>query len=123
MNRIENTEYGAPNRGCIRPGEPKCPHICVIPAFTVEDTSGVRGFADCFVHVLSINTTYYIDDKHRIITTWAGDLEIDDYDYEANPLALRSQTVFDFANNRGIRYNKTGGYKLFPIGDTIMTEA
>lgn len=116
MEKITFNEYCGKNCGCVRlDAKQECPHICVIPAYTVETVANIKGFADCFVHVSNINTTYYIDDKHRIITTWAGDLEIDNYDYETNELGLRSQTVYDFANNRGIRYNKLGEYRLFTL--------
>ena len=63
--------------GCIRVQQPKCPFVAVIPTVTVEDNSGLKELADCFVHVLNINTTYYIDDKHRIITIWQGPVEVD----------------------------------------------
>lgn len=88
----------------------------VIPAITVEDISGIRNIADCFVHVKNINTTFYIDDKHRMMITWAGPVEAEDYDYTTNPLGLRSQTVYDFTNNRGIYYNKVGEYRVFALG-------
>lgn len=84
----------------------------VIPAVTVEDVSGIKNLADCFVHVANINTTFYIDDKHRMMITWAGPVEADNYDYENNPLGLRSQMVYDFANNRAIYFNKVGEYKM-----------
>ena len=63
--------------GCVRVQQPKCPFIAVIPTVTVEDITGLKELADCFVHVLNINTTYYIDDKHRIITIWQGPVEVD----------------------------------------------
>lgn len=103
-------------RGAIRFKNPECPMNAVIPAITVEDISGIRNIADCFVHVKNINTTFYIDDKHRMMITWAGPVEAEDYDYTTNPLGLRSQTVYDFANNRGIYYNKVGEYRVFTLG-------
>lgn len=89
--------------------------VAVIPTLVVETTEGLKELADCFVHVANINTTFYIDDKHRSIITWAGPVEVDAYDYANNPLKLRSQTVYDFENNRGIYYNKTGAYRLFTL--------
>jgi hypothetical protein len=89
--------------------------VAVIPTVVVETTDGLKELADCFVHVANINTTFYIDDKHRSIITWAGPVEVNDYDYEANPLKLRSQTVYDFQNNRAIVYNKTGAYRLIEL--------
>lgn len=89
--------------------------VAVIPTVVVETTEGLDELADCFVHVANINTTFYIDDKHRSIITWAGPVEISDYDYENNPLKLRSQTVYDFANNIAIVYNRTGAYRLIEL--------
>ena len=113
-------EYDCPRMGCIRPREPKCPFVAVIPSVVVEDTSGLKNLNDCFVHVTSINTTYYIDDKHRITITWAGPVEANDYDFEANPSKLRGQVVYDFANNKGAYYGNKGGYRLFDL--TAPTE-
>ena len=109
-------EYGPMTCGAIRPGEPKCPFKAVIPSLTVENVSNIKELADCFVHVSDINTTFYIDDKHRMMITWAGPVEVNNYDYENNPLGLRSQTVYDFANNRFIYYDKTGNYEVFETG-------
>lgn len=91
----------------------KCPHECVIPMLSVENADGIKNLAACFVHVLSTNTTYYVDERSRAIVVWAGPVEYDNYDYEANPLNLRSQEVWDFVNSRIIRYNKTGQYLIF----------
>lgn len=70
-------EYGPKVCGAIRPGEPHCPYQAVIPSLTVESVSNLKDLADCFVHVSNINTTFYIDDKHRITTIWAGPVEAD----------------------------------------------
>lgn len=110
-------EYGRHAHGCIREKQPECPMVAVIPTIVVDTTEGLKELADCFVHVANINTTFYIDDKHRSIITWAGPVEVDEYDYENNPLKLRSQTVYDFANNRAIYYNKTGNYRLITLGE------
>ena len=48
----------------------------VIPATTVETVDGITNLANCFVHVTSINTTFYIDDKHRPMIVWTGDVEV-----------------------------------------------
>lgn len=113
MKNIEFNEYGSCVPGAFRPQEPKCPFVAVIPTLTVQTVANIKGLADCLVHVTENNTTYYIDDKHRITITWAGPVEADNYDYEANPLNLRSQEVWDFANSRVIRYNATGQYLIF----------
>ena len=110
-------EYGPMVPGCIREVKPGCPYKAVIPTLTVEDKSNLKDLADCFVHVSNINTTFYIDDKHRIMTTWAGPVEYDNYDLVANSLGLRSQFLIDFANERGAYYDKTGNYQVFKFGD------
>lgn len=109
-------EYCGSTCAAIRPGEPKCPPQAIIPSLTVESVSNLKDLADCFVHVSDINTTFYIDDKHRIMTTWAGPVEYDNYDLAANSLGLRSQFLIDFANERGAYYDKTGNYKTFDFG-------
>lgn len=108
-------EYGCKHNACIRETDPKCPYTAVIPIVTLETKDNIRELADCFVHVTNINTTYYIDDKHRIIVTWAGPVEVNNYDYQNNPLGLRSQWAYDFANNRGIFYNAQGVYRTIEL--------
>lgn len=107
-------------KGCIRQIEPSCPYEAVIPTLTVEDKSNIKDLADCFVHVSNINTTFYIDDKHRMIVTWAGPVEYDNYDLDTNSLGLRSQFLIDHANDYAAYYNKTGEYQKFNFseGDT-----
>lgn len=62
---------------CIRNKQPDCLAKAVIPATTVETTDGITNLANCFVHVTSINTTFYIDDKHRPMMVWAGNVEVE----------------------------------------------
>lgn len=110
-------EYGPMKPGCIREVEPGCPYKAVIPTLTVEDKSNLKDLADCFVHVSNINTTFYIDDKHRTIVTWAGPVEYDNYDLDANTLGLRSQFLIDHANDYAAYYNKTGEYQKFNFSE------
>lgn len=101
------------NRCVIRKmDESPCPHLCIIPIVEVETADGIKSLAGCYVHVLSTNTTYYKDDRGRIITTWSGDLYIDDYDYQNNPLNLRAKTVYDIKNSRQITYGTSGDYMI-----------
>lgn len=111
-------EYGPAVCGAIRQCEPKCPYTAVIPSMVVEHADSLKDLCDTFVHVSDINTTFYIDDKHRTIITWAGPVEYDNYDLATNSLGLRSQFLIDFANNRGAYYDKTGNYKIFNFGQT-----
>lgn len=92
-------EYRMNVKGCIRNKDPECPYNAVIASVTLETVDGIKNLADCFVHVTSNNTTFYIDDKHRIMTIWAGPVEIEEYDYENNPLGLKSQFCFTTVND------------------------
>lgn len=69
-------EYKYKMPACIRNKNPDCTAQAVIPSITVETTDGLTNLANCFVHVTSINTTFYVDDKHRPMITWAGDVEV-----------------------------------------------
>lgn len=87
-------EYRMNVSGCIRNKNPECPYNAVIASVTVENVDGITNLADCLVHVTSINTTFYIDDKHRIMIIWAGPVEVSNYDITNNPLGLRSQDCY-----------------------------
>lgn len=89
-------EYYGTMPACIKNKQPDCLAKAVIPTITVETSDGITNLANCLVHVININTTFYVDDKHRIMITWAGPVEIDEYDVEANPLKLRSQTLYTY---------------------------
>jgi hypothetical protein len=75
----------------------------------------MRGLADCFVHVIANNTTYYIDDKGRTTIIWAGTVEKKDYDFATNPLKLRSQFVMDLKNDRAIYFDANGDYRFIKL--------
>lgn len=109
-------EYGKRAAGCIRNTNPKCPYNAVIPSVTVETIDGIKQLRDCFVHVANINTTFYIDDKGRLMITWAGPVETSGYDIEKNPLNLRSQMLFDTTEEKEtiVYFDKTGvGHVMF----------
>lgn len=115
METIDFIEYKGETKADIQKVNVKGCAKAVIPLLVVDNTDGLKSLAGCFVHVDNINTTFYIDDKHRTAIAWAGPVEQDDYDYQANPLRLRSQVVYDFANNRAIYYNKTGSYRIITL--------
>lgn len=92
-----------------------CPDGAVIPSITVEKMDQIKSIYGSFVHVAENNNTLYIDEDGRAIITWAGPVEIDDYNYSLNPLNLRSQTVYDFKNNRAIYFNRIGKYRLITL--------
>lgn len=89
---FEEYKYTMP--ACIRNQAPDCKAKAVIPSVTTQTVDGLTNLANCFVHVTDINTTFYVDDKHRVMITWAGPVEIDAYDIETNELGLRSQTCY-----------------------------
>lgn len=115
-------EYGPAVCGVIRQRQPECPYTSVIPSITVDNASNLKDLCDTFVHVADINTTFYIDDKHRTIITWAGPVEYDNYDLATNTLGLRSQFLVDFENHRGAYYDKTGKYEVFNFGNSVPEE-
>ena len=92
-------EYHYTMPACIRNKQPDCLAKAVIPSITVETTDGITNLANCFVHVTGINTTFYIDDKHRPMIIWAGPVEIHNYDIETNENNLRSQTLYTTIND------------------------
>ena len=72
---LDEYKYAMP--ACIRSKQPDCLAKAIIPSITVDTIDGITNLANCFVHVTSINTTFYIDDKHRPMITWAGDVEVE----------------------------------------------
>lgn len=116
---IKFCEYGRMANGCIREKQPGCPMQAVIPSVTVESIEGIKNLADCLVHVSDINTTFYIDDKHRPIITWAGPIDIPGYDMEGNPNNYRDQIVTDVANQEAVIYDKSGRGYVFGLVENI----
>lgn len=122
-NKCRCSEYGHQVMAGIRNIAPSCKDKAVIPSVTVERAEGMKGLSDCFVHITSTNTTYYIDDKGRTTIIWAGPVEANGYDYENNPLKLRSQMVIDFENNRAVYYNAIGEYRVLALTDVTASES
>lgn len=116
---IKFCEYGRMANGCIREKQPGCPMQAVIPSVTIESIEGIKNLADCLVHVSDINTTFYIDDKHRPIITWAGPIDIPGYDMEGNPNNYRDQIVTDVANQEAVIYDKSGRGYVFGLVENI----
>ena len=116
---IKFCEYGRMANGCIREKQPGCPMQAVIPSVTVESIEGIKNLADCLVHVSDINTTFYIDDKHRPIITWAGPIDIPGYDMEGNPNNYRDQIVTDVANQIAVIYDRSGNGYTFGLAENL----
>lgn len=103
------SEYPCAKPACIRNKRPDCMATAVIPSITVDAIDGITNLANCFAHVTNINTTFYVDDKHRIMIVWAGPVEVQDYDVEENSLGLRSQFCFDtFGDGKMYYFDKRG---------------
>ena len=87
-----------------------CKMCATIPSLTTDTVAGITNLANCLVHVTSINTTFYIDDKHRPMIIWAGPVEVAEYDIAANELNLRSQTCYTTINGvySEVYFDKTG---------------
>lgn len=131
-------EYAYKQKACIRNKQPDCEAQAVIPSITVETVDGITNLANCFVHVTGINTTFYIDDKHRPMMIWAGPVETEvpsdvttNEQFEAfvKSFKLRSQFLyvkfFNQDTNREVidsfYFDKTG--KLYFAGEYYeMTE-
>lgn len=104
-------EYAYKQKACIRNKQPDCEAQAVIPSITVETVDGITNLANCLVHVTSTNTTYYVDDKHRIMIAWAGPVNIPGYDMEGNPNHYKNQIVTDTEAQIAVIYDNNGiGY-------------
>ena len=109
------SEYCGCKLGRIKEIEPTCDSTAVVPSITVESVEGITNLANCLVHVNDINTTFYVDDKHRVMITWAGPVDIPGYDMENNPNGYRDQIVTDIENETAVIYDKHGNGYLFGI--------
>lgn len=112
------SEYCGCALGRFKKDVDPCKSCAVIPSITVDNVDGITNLANCLAHVTSINTTFYIDDKHRPMIIWAGAVEIDAYDIENNPLDLRAQDCYTTVDGvyKLVRFDKQG------IGHIMATE-
>lgn len=97
---------------------PCCPpnmaNVEVLP--TIQ---GIKSLRNTFVFVTSINSVFFVDNQHRITTICVMPIYQENYDYQTNPLNLRAQTVYDFANNIAIVYNPAGEYRLIQLTEGV----
>lgn len=75
----------------------------------VQNVAGIKGLNNCFVYVQSINTSFYVDNAHRITWISAGVVEEPNYDIQANPLNLRNQFLYD-PRTKEVHYFSNTGY-------------
>lgn len=108
-------EYCGSKLSCIKEMEPTCDSTAVIPSITLDSVDGITNLANCLVHVTSNNTTYYIDDKHRIMITWAGPVNIPGYDMVSNPNHYKNQIVTDTSAQEAVIYDGQGNGYMFGI--------
>lgn len=87
-----------------------CCH-CTPGVVVTQTIDGIRQLANVFVRVLSNNTTYFVSSSHEITIISSSPVYADNYNAATNPLGLREQTVYDFANNIAIHYNALGEYR------------
>lgn len=116
------SEYCGCKLGRIKEIEPTCDSTAVIPSITVESVEGITNLANCLVHVNDINTTFYVDDKHRVMITWAGPVDIPGYDMENNPNGYRDQIVTDIEKGIAVIYDKHGKGYTFGIYDSLDSD-
>ncbi len=128
MDNDNNKTWTPPDKGCVpahikKWAKPQCPVTATIPLVEVATPENIKKLSNCFVYVQSTNTTYYIDNQHRFIQTWAGPVFAEDYDYEENPLNLRGQFVPDFDNESLIIYNNVGEHFQIEPAEVIPVVA
>lgn len=75
----------------------------------VQSVAGIKGLNNCFVYVQDINTSFYVDNAHRITWISSGVVEESNYDLQANPLNLRNQFLYD-PKTKEVHYFSNTGY-------------
>lgn len=115
---LDEKEYCGTMPACFEKGLPKCPAVAVIPSMTLDTTEGLKQLSNTVVHVISNNTTYYVDDKHRITEICSEPVSRDNYDFANNPEKFAGQIVFDYANNIAFYYDNSG--RAFEIAEDFQ---
>lgn len=115
-------EYCGCKLGRIKEIEPTCDSTAVIPSITVQSVEGITNLANCLVHVEDINTTFYVDDKHRVMITWAGPVDIPGYNMVSNPSHYKDQIVTDIEKGIAVIYDKHGNGYTFGIYDSLDSD-
>lgn len=80
-----------------------------------QTTEGLKGLADAFVYVTSINTVFFVSSCHEITVISSGPVYVDNYNAATNPLGLANQVCYDFAGNVGYAFNAAGDYRVFDL--------
>lgn len=87
---------------------PVCPPNMVEVA-SVQTVAGMKALNNTFVYVTDINTTFFIDNQHRITWISGGVVEAESYDLLTNPLNLRNQFLYD-PSTKELHYFSNTGY-------------
>ena len=101
-------EYCGKRITTINKGEPTCKATAVIPSIVVETAEGIKQMSNTLVRVTDINSTFYVDDKHRITLVCANPVEKSNYDFETNPDGVRGQIVADKVTKEIVYYYLDG---------------
>ncbi len=108
-------EYCGTKIVTLMEGEPTCRAEAVIPTIVVENVDGIKQMTNTLVRVENINSTFYVDDKHRVTKVWAGPIEKSNYDFENNPDNIRGQLVIDKITRQAFYYYLSGDKIEFMI--------
>lgn len=117
---MKQEEYCGTMPACFEKGLPKCPAVAVIPSTTLETTDGIKQLSNTVVRVLSNNTLYYVDDKHRITEIGSYPVTRDNYDFGTNPEGFANKFVLDYANGIFAFYDTAG--QIFYIQNNIQAQ-
>lgn len=91
------------------------PQPSVVQTQSVE---GIKGLSNAFVYVVNINSTFFISSCYEPTLIFAGPVFIDNYSPQGNPLGLRAQTCYDFANNKAYVFNNAGEYRTINLEES-----
>lgn len=94
----------------------KCDSCKCQPKFVaIQTADSLERFANCYVRVISTNTTYFVDSCHEIFVVSAGPVFVSNYDAKTNKLGLANQVCYDFANNIAYAFDSLGQAQSFAL--------
>lgn len=82
---------------------------------TVQTVDGIKRLSNCYVYVISNNTTYYVSSCKEITVISSGPVFVSGYNPAENPLNLRAQACYDFTNNKAYVFSEAGEYRVFNL--------
>lgn len=84
-------------------------------ALTVQTPEGLKSLANVMVHVISNNTTYFVNSCHEITIIFSGPVYVENYDAATNPLGLANQVCYDFTANVAYVFSAPNEYRVFNL--------